>query len=278
MLTLEQVQVRAGSKCLLNVKRIEAPIGKVTAILGPNGAGKSTALKALSGEKAPCAGQALLDDTPLTKWDAAHLAQRRAVLAQTPVLSFDYRVHEVVALGRQPYSKTETRQQEQQAVWNALRQVGCTDFADRSYLTLSGGERQRIQFARALAQAAGPAGQARGQYLLLDEPTSAMDLKYQIECLEIARDFAHAGNGVLVILHDLALALEFADDAYLLCGGECLAEGPVEHVLTPENVARAFDLSPERLRFALPATSAAPRLTPVDRAKRSVSSKIAAAE
>ncbi len=251
MLELKDIQFQAGGKTLLALDHLGIEPGFVTAIIGPNGAGKSTALKLLSGEHRPTGGEAFLDGAPLAGLGAGVLAQRRAVVTQSASLNFDFMVWEVAALGRQPLAPVSSAEKDRAAVAEALRMVDCLALAERRYLTLSGGERQRVHFARALAQVLDPPPGADAQYLLLDEPTSALDLKYQIDCLEIARDFARNSNGVAVILHDLNLAKEFADQIYLLGAGRLVAKGPPDTVLVAKHIQPTYDLTDERMAFAL---------------------------
>ncbi len=251
MLELRDVAFEVDGKLLLDVERIAVQPGKVTALLGPNGAGKTTALKLLTGDLSPTRGMAVLDGKAPSDHTAAGLASVRAVVTQSASLNFDFLVWEVVALGRMPLAATSSAAKDHRAISEALRLVGGLELAERRYLTLSGGEKQRVQFARGLAQVMDLSESSGAKYLLLDEPTSALDLKYQIDCLEVAQAFARQGNGVAIILHDLNLAAAFADDVYLLKDGHVVAQGPADDTLTPDAIRHAYDLTPERVDFAL---------------------------
>jgi iron complex transport system ATP-binding protein len=244
-LMLEQATVRAGRAVLIDRVSLAIRPGNVTVMLGANGAGKSTALGVLAGDIPVNSGRATLEGRDVKSIPLAELALRRAVVCQHAPISFPLMVHEVVALAR--HAAMGLAQRHDHAVEKAMHETGILELAARDYSTLSGGERQRVQIARALAQLAEPA-KGEPAYLLMDEPTAHLDLKHQIRALEIAREFAARGGGVLCILHDMALAREFADDIVLLRAGAVLDFGDPAAVLTPHNIEVAFDLAPERAR------------------------------
>ena len=246
MIRANGISVRAGRKRLLdNVDARVAP-GRIVALIGPNGAGKSTLISVLSGERRPDGGHVMLDGVPMTSWPAPALARRRAVLLQSTSLDFSFTVEEVVELGRLPFAGTARQADDEQAVAAACRLAGVDTFRTRSYQTLSGGEKQRVQFARALAQLwhrDGAAGKAH--YLLLDEPTAALDLRHQRSVLDAARALAGRGVGVLAALHDLNLAAAYADDVILLNGGRVVASGSADDVMTRALIGTCFEVPVE---------------------------------
>lgn len=217
--------------------------GEVTAVLGPNGAGKSSLLKLFSGERPPTAGQVLLDGKPLDAFDPVMVARRRAVLPQESALSFPFTAGEIALLGRLPHLRGAESRRDFEIAAEAMRLTGVIRLADRLFPTLSGGERQRVHLARVLAQIWECPGSPR--FLLLDEPTSNLDLSHQHETLTTARTFAARGVGVLVILHDLNLASEYADRVVLLSGGAVQAVGSPGQVLTEKHVRAVFDVDVE---------------------------------
>jgi iron complex transport system ATP-binding protein len=196
--------------------------GEVVGIIGPSGAGKSTLLAALAGDLPPTSGEILLDGQALGTFSPDALARRRAVLPQSSPLSFGFRVHELVALGRAPWGDEGTP-----SVRRALADVGLAGLAARSYLTLSGGEKQRAHLARVLAQLDG----AERPTLLADEPTAHLDVGHTRTVLALLRAVAHRGVAVLVVLHDLQAALAFTDRLLLLAEGRPVAFGPPAEVL-----------------------------------------------
>ena len=227
------------------------------AICGPNGAGKSTLLGALAGSSPPDAGRILLNGRTLSSYSPVALARRRAVLSQQSALLFAFQVAEVVMLGRAPHQGISTARDDARIVRAAMAQMGISALAERNYLTLSGGERQRVQLARVLAQIWEPAAPDQARWLLLDEPTAALDLKYQIGLMRVLRQCADNGWAVIAVLHDLALVRRWADRCVLLRQGQLVADGLAGEVLQADQVARVFDLDPADLAGLLPAAEPA---------------------
>ncbi|MEO8604051.1 MAG: heme ABC transporter ATP-binding protein [bacterium] len=239
MLAAYELSVRAGQATLLSAVSAAVVPGQVLAVVGPNGAGKSTLLRALAGDLAPARGDILLDGRPLSTWRPPALARTRAVVLQHSGLDFAFSALEVVLLGRAPHAGRVSRARDLAIAAAALTAADVAGLRARSYPTLSGGERQRVQFARALAQIwESPGGAPR--YLLLDEPTAALDLAQQHRTLQRARDWAQRGTGVLVVLHDLNLAAAYADRILMLSRGRAVALGTPTEVLCAERIAQVF--------------------------------------
>jgi iron complex transport system ATP-binding protein len=250
-LELLDATVKAGSAVLLDRLSLKVKPGCLTAVLGPNGAGKSTALAALAGDARLASGESSLDGVPLRKLPRSILARRRAVVAQHPPLSFPLFVHEVIDLAQSAVGGGVLADLTAQA----LAEADVLHLAGRDYTTLSGGERQRVQIARAFAQLEAGGGEHGARYLLLDEPTAHLDLKHQVEALNAITRLAKRGVGVLCILHDPNLALDYADEAFLIKNGRAFSEGPPEAVLTPDGVGALYDLPPKpQLRSAATGT------------------------
>ncbi|KAF0094294.1 MAG: iron complex transport system ATP-binding protein [Puniceicoccaceae bacterium 5H] len=241
MLRVTDTSVTRNGRRILGPVSCELQPARMTAIIGPNGAGKSTLLRVMSGALPPDEGTVELHGCRLEKWAQHALARCRAVLAQSSQLQFSFSVREVVMLGRTPHMRGFARREDHQSVWGALDRVGMQDFADRDFTTLSGGEKQRVQLARALVQIQENADD-RARFLLLDEPVSALDLKYQHEVLQLARSLANEGLGVCVILHDLNQALDYADYVLALHHGQIEAEGHPAEVLTPDLVRHLYEV------------------------------------
>ncbi|MGE0154576.1 MAG: heme ABC transporter ATP-binding protein [Reyranellaceae bacterium] len=240
MLQADDIAVAVAGKRLIEGVSLALHPGEMLAVIGPNGAGKSTLLRALSGEAKTAAGSVSLDGRTLKQIGHEALALRRAVLPQETRLAFSLTVEQVVGLGRLPHRGHSDRMQDRIAVNRALQAVEMTGFAQRAWPTLSGGERQRVNLARVLAQLDG-ADAATPRYLLLDEPTAALDLKHQLALLKLLRRQAEQGIGVLAILHDLNQAL-LADRVAVLAGGRLIALGTPDQVLTPDIVRQAYDV------------------------------------
>jgi iron complex transport system ATP-binding protein len=229
---------REGSALLIRGVSLTVPPGEVVAVVGPNGAGKSTTLRLLAGELAPTVGRARMDGVDLGRLSPREQARRRAVVPQHSDLGFDFLVLDVVLMGRLSVRASGTRGEDERIARRALETVGLAQFGERSYLSCSGGERQRIHIARALAQLDAPVD-GRG-YFLLDEPTSALDLRYQHALLRLMQDKARDGFGVLIVLHDLNLALRYAHRTVVLKDGQVLANGLSGDVLTTSTIEQAF--------------------------------------
>lgn len=218
----EGLHVRLGAHEVLRGVDVAARASEVLALVGPNGAGKSTLLSALAADLPATGGVVRLHGRPAAHWTAAELALRRAVLPQSASLSFPFTVEEVVRMGRAPWARAP--RDDDAAVAAAMAATEVTAFAPRSFAALSGGERARVALARVLAQ--------RAPLLLLDEPTAALDLRHQELVLRVCRERAHAGDAVVVVLHDLGLAAAYAHRVTILCAGRVAAHGRPAEVFT----------------------------------------------
>ncbi len=206
--------------------------------MGPNGAEKSTLLKLCAGELAPQAGKITLNQQPLARYTSRQLARLQAVLHQQNTFSFPFRVSELVLMGRYPHYETQPNAHDHLVAEAALDSVGLGHFADRHVTTLSGGEQQRVHLARVLAQL----WDAPDALLLLDEPTTGLDLLHQQQILTTARHMAERGYAVVAVLHDLNIAAQYAHKMLMLKKGATAAEGTPREVLTTANVEHVFDL------------------------------------
>lgn len=244
-LIAENLSYNAGGRPLLRGVSLTATPGCFHAILGPNGAGKSTLLRLLACELRPAQGRITLEERALTNWEPAALARQRAVLPQSESLRFGFNVTQVVALGRLPCLR-HAAARETEIIEEALRLTDALHLKDRIYPTLSGGERQRVQLARVLVQI-WDRPQTGARYLLLDEPTSSLDLRHQHDALRVAREFAARDVAIVAVLHDPNLALQYADEVSLLCGGTLAAQGTPGAVLTVENLRRVYGIEVEMI-------------------------------
>lgn len=235
------VSLKLAHKTLLHATSAQFSAGEVTAILGPNGAGKSTFMSLLTGQRAPSEGRVDIAGRKLQDCAAQDLARCRAFVAQETQVAFDFSVREVVELGRYPHRRQPSAM-EADIPMLAMEATVVDHLADRALNTLSGGEKARVHLARALAQVwerpkdleAGAGGQGT-RWLLLDEPTAALDLQHQHRMLQLARRWADVhGVGVVAVLHDLNLALRYSDRCLVLQGGRLVAGGVTGDVLTPE--------------------------------------------
>lgn len=233
--------------------------GSVTVLLGPNGSGKSTLLKTLARTLAPDAGKVLLDGTDIHRQSTRAVAQRLGILPQSPSAPDGLTVRELVGLGRFPYQSLmrQWSRHDEAAVEEAMAVADVSAFADRPVDALSGGQRQRCWIAMVLAQ--------ETELLLLDEPTTFLDLKVQVDLLELLVSLAHQqGRTLLVVLHDLNLAAAYADRLVMMKAGRILHDGTPEAVFTADNLKQVFDLDAQVIREPL---AGRPVCVPVKRAQ-----------
>jgi iron complex transport system ATP-binding protein len=239
MLAFENLGVTIGNAALLAGIDARLMPGRITAIVGPNGAGKSTLLACLAGLRKPEQGRVLLDDAPMAALGAGERAKRIGYLPQDPPLHWNIAVRALVALGRFPHGDARG-DLGRLAIDRALTELALFPFADRLAATLSGGERARAMLARVLA--------GEPDWILADEPLAALDLAHRYALMGVFRRIAARGIGIVLVLHDLALAAAYADDALLLDRGRLVAAGPVAQVLTPGRLGPVFGVRFDWLR------------------------------
>ena len=211
--------------------------GQITAIVGPNACGKSTLLRALSRLLAPRQGGVTLDDTPVQRIAPKALARRLGFLPQTPIAPEGITVHDLVGRGRHPHQGLFARWSvaDEKAVAAALAATDTTDLAERDVTELSGGQRQRVWIAMALAQ--------ETEILLLDEPTTFLDINHQIEVLELLTALNRSrGITIVMVLHELNLAARYADHLVGMKTGRIHVAGPPDEVLTARQIKALFGL------------------------------------
>ncbi len=218
---LENIKFSRNRSLLINIDRLDVLPDRVTALIGPNGAGKSTLLKILCRELREDSGSIVFHDRNIKDWSRFELARHVAILPQSSNLVFPFTAYEVVTLGATPLRLTQNAMR--QMVEQAMKNTGCLDLKDTSFMALSGGQQQRVQLARVLVQLS----QAdKPPLLLLDEPTSAQDLAQQHKLLEQTTVFAkEKGYYVVVVLHDLNHVLNYADDVVILKNGSVVETG-----------------------------------------------------
>lgn len=248
-----------GAMRLVDDVHLTARAGEVVGILGPNGAGKSTFLKLVSGELVPTSGRILLDGLPIAGTEPISLARRRAVVPQSSQLTFPFTAIEVVMLGSSVPGFVHGGASAEAE--RALERVGLIELADRNYTDLSGGERQRVHIARAMCQLA-TARRLPGEtpLLLVDEPTSNLDIGHQRLVLRAIREIAAEGAVVLAVLHDINLAAGYCDLLALMRNGAMIACGPPGDIVRDDLLSQTFgcdldaNTTPSRTPFVLPIT------------------------
>jgi iron complex transport system ATP-binding protein len=226
-----------GARTILDGIDLALHSGERLVVLGPNGAGKTTLVRALCGILRPNAGSTRLKNWPVARLARREIARSLAVVPQELSVPFPYTVREMVAMGRASRIGALGRESaaDRHAIETALSKLGLGDLAEQPFPTLSGGEKQRVILARAMAQAA--------DVMILDEPTSQMDLGHRIHTFEWLGDWVAEkpnARGALIVTHDLWLAARFADRMVLLHRGRIAAEGPPVAVLTPALIDRVY--------------------------------------
>jgi iron complex transport system ATP-binding protein len=243
MLEADSLRVAYGDRLVLKDISFQVPPGSILGVIGPNGAGKTTLIRALSGVLPLTAGQVIVDSVNLLALKPAERARRIAVVPQARNLPPAFTGWELVLLGRTPHLNWlgNVSPKDEERVHQALERAQAIDLADRRLGELSGGEQQRLLLARALAQEA--------PILLLDEPTTHLDLQYQINLLDQIRGLArHENLAVVVALHDLNLVARYSDQVALLVQGELRAIGDPSSVLQAELLAQVYHLPLQVIR------------------------------
>ena len=236
MLNISGLHYRHGKRLILDNIDVQVGAGEIVCLVGPNGAGKSTLLKCINRiMPSQHAGITLAGDN-LQDMSRRNLARAIAYVPQHTGPAMSLRVADMIALGRAPHRTWNSGDRDRRIVLDAIERLKLQELALRPYDELSGGERQRVLLARALVQ--------QGRLLLLDEPTSDLDLHHQLEAMTAAREIADTqGSGVLIAIHDLALAARFADRLVMLREGRVVAQGHWREVLTPQHIEAVYGVS-----------------------------------
>jgi iron complex transport system ATP-binding protein len=235
MLQASNIHFCIQQRPIVNTAELSIAPGKLTTIIGPNGAGKSTLLKILAGDIACPQGNITYNGQQLKSLKAKELAKIRAVMPQHSQLSFPFQAKEVVELGMIALGT----QADPAIVQEVMEETQTWQFKDKLYSHLSGGEKQRVQLSRVLAQIWGESSVPR--YLLLDEPTSSLDIAHQHQVLHIASRLKYKNIGVLAVLHDLNMAAAYADQVVMLKHGRVIQSGTVEETLTSEKLHQVYE-------------------------------------
>ncbi|SIT76199.1 ABC transporter ATP-binding protein [Microbacterium sp. RU33B] len=236
-LSAEALTLGYGDRTIIDGLDLVLPPGRITAIVGANGCGKSTLLRALARLIAPKEGRVLLDGAPLQTRPSKEIARTLGLLPQSPTAPEGIAVADLVGRGRHPHQKLLARWSERdyEVVSQSLQATGTADLADRAVDELSGGQRQRVWIAMALAQ--------ETDILLLDEPTTFLDVAHQVEVLDLLTDLNRdRGTTIVMVLHDINMAARYADHVIALRGGDIVASGPPSDVVTTALIRDVFDL------------------------------------
>lgn len=236
------IKVSFGSVNILKDVSIKAKSNKFVGIIGPNGSGKSTFLKCIYRVLKPDQGVVYIDGSEIKNLTVRESAKKVAVVSQHNFYNFDFRIEEVVMMGRSPHKKNMERDnaEDYRIVNECLEKVGMKSFKGRSFSTLSGGEQQRVILARALAQ--------KTECIILDEPTNHLDIKYQLQLLDIVKELDLT---IISAIHDLNIAAMYCDYLYAMKDGEVVIEGNPKEVLTPNMIKNLYEVDADVLEDKL---------------------------
>lgn len=236
-LTAEHLSAGYDQRKIISDINVTLPKGKISVILGANGCGKSTLLKTFARLLKPQQGKIILDGESIAGLPSKKVAQILGLLPQSPVMPEGIRVTELVTRGRFPYRKAwkNMSTEDFKAVEEAMEIMGITELADRCVEELSGGQRQRVWIALALAQ--------QTDILLLDEPTTFLDIAYQVEILDLLTDLNRKRNTTIaMVLHDINLSARYADHLFAMKKGRLVAQGTPGEIITPELMRQVYGL------------------------------------
>jgi iron complex transport system ATP-binding protein len=239
MLALKNISVSLGQKQIVDSVSFSLEKGKLLALVGPNGAGKSTLLKAISGDHA-FSGEIMLHNQEIHEYKKVELARLKAVMAQKTSVNFDFLVKEITMMGRYPHFKNTPDKLDQDIVDQCHEQLELTNLSERLHTELSGGEQQRNHFSRSLAQLQSNA--VLPKLLLLDEPLNNLDIKHQYKLMQHVKSFVEQGNSAIIVVHDVNIAAEFADDVAMLKEGKLIDKGSVTEVFSGSNLSYCYDI------------------------------------
>jgi len=238
----DSININLNERPILKDVSIKINQGEVLSVIGPNGAGKTTLLKSLAGDIGPTNGEIYYDKINISEVNIQERAFTRSVMSQLQPIAFDFSVKEIIEMGWVVRGESVYASEFEDAVINVVTRCGVKDLINRNFNTLSGGEQRRIHFARTLLQLWRPSDSKDPKYLLLDEPTANLDLTYEVKLLNIVKESANDGTGVMLVLHDLNLAAKFSDKIALLDKG-CIVEiGTPLEVLNSKILSEVYNI------------------------------------
>jgi len=241
MISVEQIKYSIRAKNILNNISVEFLPGTCNLIIGPNGSGKSTLIKLLSGELDNYDGRVMYNGADIKTYSKLRLAASRAVLSQQTELSFPMTVEEVVMLGRNPHFEFNPSKKDLEIVNEVINLLDLNSFIHRNYQSLSGGEKQRVHYARVLAQIwESPNGEQR--YLFLDEPLNNLDIYYQEHFLKMAVSLLNETTTLIGVVHDINIALRYADQLSFLKEGTIIKNGAPAKILDAILIKEVFNV------------------------------------
>lgn len=246
MLNTRNLSYKIDNKYLVKNISLEFKPGEFTVIMGQNGAGKSTLLRLLAGSLKASDGDVIIFGKKIDNYSESELAKIRAVLSQHYEISFPVSIQDIVMMGRYPHYRSEPSVTDYEIINETLSLMGLENLKDRNYDTLSGGEAQKVQMARVLSQIWQHKNNDN-KILFLDEPVSQLDIQYQYFMLQVARNFAKENVMIIAILHDLNLALNYADKIVFLKNGELVRVFNSVNDIDKNIVSEVFEIEMENI-------------------------------
>jgi iron complex transport system ATP-binding protein len=241
MISIKNIHYSIGKINIIKDISLAILPGEFTMILGTNGSGKSTLLKLFSSALNPTSGEIFYNDENLSLIKNVTIAKRRAVLSQRTDIHFPITAKEIVMMGRYPHFNFSPNKNDEDIVQEVMQLMDVEKFAERNYLTLSGGEKQRVQFARALAQIWNTDTETIS-YLFMDEPLTGLDIHYQLSFLKIATSLLHKNLILVAVMHDINLAMQYADKLIFLKDGTLAAMGKPNEIVNPTLIENVFNV------------------------------------
>jgi iron complex transport system ATP-binding protein len=238
VLKAEHIKFSYSKELVVNDISMEIDNGEFVSIIGPNGSGKSTLLKTLNYVYTPLGGEITLFKRPISDYSRREIAQKIAMVPQDTVIDFEFTVEDVVMMGRHPFSSRFSKEdsRDHELVYEAMENTNVLNIRDRYITEISGGERQRVFIAKALAQDT--------SIILLDEPTSHLDINHQLEVLELLKYLnRERGIAIVLVVHDINMAARYSDRILLMKQGRIISQGTPDEVITPENIRIAYGIN-----------------------------------
>tara|TARA_Y100001970_G_scaffold291534_1_gene429046 strand:- start:1944 stop:2714 length:771 start_codon:yes stop_codon:yes gene_type:complete len=240
-IVMDKISYSIKSKQIIDELSLEIKKGEVLCVLGPNGSGKSTLIRIIAGDLNPNSGSISIDGTNLNKIKLSTRAEIRSVMSQTQSVVYDYSVKDIIEMGWMFSNNKSFNNNFEQILKLVTNECGIDKLLKRKFNSLSGGEQRMVHFARTLIQSSSPDNNTQ-KYMLFDEPTANLDIKKELSILEIIRNRARDGYGILVVLHDLNIAYNFSDKVMLIKDGNMETMGYPDDVFNDETLSKVYEV------------------------------------
>tara|TARA_B100001287_G_scaffold267201_1_gene262037 strand:+ start:4159 stop:4944 length:786 start_codon:yes stop_codon:yes gene_type:complete len=247
LLEIKSIFFKIKEKLILNDISLDVKSGDMVSIIGPNGSGKTTMLKAISNEVKISDGEIIFNKKNINNWDISELANEKSVLSQSSNLVFPFTVIDIVKMGRFPIKKKGNLVQENNLCEKILDIFDLTDYVNQNYITLSGGEKQRVQLARVVAQIWSE--DYSEKILLLDEPTSYLDIKHQYLLFNFLKTLNDKGLTIMMVLHDLNHAISNSNKVAVLKNSQLISYGDTKKVITENLINKVFEIDLKLINY-----------------------------